>query len=205
MTITNGYTDLTTIKGKGLLDFSTTDYDSILEKVIEGVSRRIDAYCGRFFYQTSTVQARRYTPVDHYRFFCDDIATTTGLILQTDWNGDGVYETTWTIVTDFTLEPVNAPYQSPAEPWTMIHRQLYGAYYFPSALYGIQLTATFGWPAVPVPVVDACLLQSMRFFKRFATPLGSSAMSAFGQINLKIPELDPDVKDMLRSPFVRTV
>jgi hypothetical protein len=127
------------------------------------------------------------------------------LILQTDWNGDGIYETTWTIVTDFTMEPVNAPFDSPVSPWSMIHRQLYGHYYFPSALYGIQLTAIFGWPTIPTPVQDACLLQSMRFFKRLATPLGSSAMTALGAMTVKIPGLDPDVADMLKSPYAKTV
>ena len=39
-------------------------------------------------------------------------------------------------------------------------------------------------------------------FKRFATPLGSSGMSALGEVRLSIPAADGDVLALLK-PYVR--
>jgi len=49
--ITNGYCTLAEVKAALRLTDSTDD--TLLEKSIEGASRRIDGYCGRFFYQTT--------------------------------------------------------------------------------------------------------------------------------------------------------
>jgi hypothetical protein len=46
------------------------------------------------------------------------------------------------------------------------------------------------------------VLQATRLFKRYITPLGQSAATAIGTINLTIPALDPDVTQLLR-PYER--
>ena len=50
MAITNGYCTLAEIKAA--LRLTDTADDTLLENSIEGASRRIDGYCGTFFYQT---------------------------------------------------------------------------------------------------------------------------------------------------------
>lgn len=200
--LSNAYCTLAQIKAKGILNLagspSDTDYDVMLERIINDVSRRIDTRCGRFFYQV--LQTRHYTPTDHWRIFVDDFASAAGLVLKTDWNGDGIYETTW-LATDYVLEPQNALFEG--LPYTMIHRQLYGSYYFPASRYGVELTALFGWPVIPPVVEDVCLLQSERFFRRLSTPLG--AAKASGNASKGIPAFDPDIVDLLKPPYVKTV
>ena len=52
MAITNGYITLAQLKT--YLGLSGSGQDDNLENAVEAASREIDAYCGRFFYQTSS-------------------------------------------------------------------------------------------------------------------------------------------------------
>ena len=59
MAITNGYTTGSAVKSAlGIIDANS---DTELELVIESVSRLIDDYCGRFFYNAGTVTATTFT------------------------------------------------------------------------------------------------------------------------------------------------
>lgn len=199
MTITNGYTDLITLKESGALNLTGDTYDALLEYVIESASRQIDNLCRRFFYSVS--QTRYYTPDNPSLLFVHDIASSSGITLSTDSNADGTYEQTWAS-TDYVLEPYDAV--TDGLPYTMIRRAYNGSYAFLNLRKSVKIVATFGFPSVPKPVVTACILQSERVFKRFATPLGSESLSAFGTTTLQMPELDPDVERML-APYRRLV
>jgi hypothetical protein len=69
----------------------------------------------------------------------------------------------------------------------------------------VKLTAVFGWSAVPSAITEACLLWSERFFKRYKTPLGVSAMTALGEMSVKVPPPDPDVMMLLNNYRVISV
>jgi hypothetical protein len=81
-----------------------------------------------------------------------------------------------------------------------------GQFSFPAKVRkGVKITAKWGWPtAVPPAIKQACLLQSSRLFKRFATPLGSESMTALGRMTLTIPNLDPDVQQLI-SRYIKPV
>jgi hypothetical protein len=113
-----------------------------------------------------------------------------------------VYENTWTEGTDFEFLPYNALLDG--LPFTSIEVKPLGSYRFPLVRRGVKLTAAFGFAAVPKPVNRACVLQAVRLFKRYITPLGVSAASAIGEVKLTIPALDPDVTALLR-PYMRLV
>jgi hypothetical protein len=198
MTITNGYCDLTEIKDVPVLNISTTSSDTILELIIEGISRSIDNFCGRRFFAAS--ETRFYTPELPYYLPVDDISTTASFTLYTDDGADGTYENTWVADTDFELLPYNAVLDG--WPYTSIEVKPLGNYRFPIARKSVKITASFGFAAVPKPVNRACVLQATRLFKRYITPLGVSAASAVGEIKLSIPALDPDVTMLLR-PYER--
>ena len=188
MSITNGYATLVEIKVADVLNIPNADHDTILESVIEGVSRAIDNWTGRFFF--SSTETRYYTSVESDTLFVDDISTATNLTLYTDDDGDRTYENTWA-TTDFDLLPLNA--ETGGFPFTMIETTPNGSYTFPGTKKGVKITAAFGWAAVPKPIKSACLLQSVRLFKRYVTPLGQSATTALGTMTLQIPKLDPDI------------
>lgn len=205
MTITNGYATLADLKHQNRLNINTSDTatDAMLEAIIEAVSRHIDNVCNRRFYIDSSSQSRYYTARAGDYVFVEDIASTdSDVTVATDVNGDGVVDDTFSD-SDFNLLPYSA--NGDGLPYQKIEISDVGRYTFPKGVRkGVKITAKFGWPSVPTPITQACLLQSERIFKRFATPLGSESMTALGRMNLSIPSLDPDV-EMLISRYKKPV
>jgi hypothetical protein len=86
MAIVNGYCTLADVKAALRLAPSDTTEDALLENAIEAASRRIDGYCGTFFYQKqSTVELFTRFP---YVCQIPDLALSS-ITLRTDDNGDG--------------------------------------------------------------------------------------------------------------------
>lgn len=200
MTITNGYCELTEVTHADVLNFSTTAHETIVEAIIEGVSRNIDNYCGRRFYAAS--ETRYYTASHGWLLDVDDVsdvAASASFALYTDDDGDGTYENTWA-ATDYHARPYNASQNG--FPYTSFETTPAGNYHFPYTRKGVKIVAPFGFLAVPKPVNRACVLQSARLFKRYTAVLGVAGASQVGIINMTIPALDPDVVMLLR-PYVR--
>jgi hypothetical protein len=178
---------------KAALRLSDAVDDTLIENSIEGASRRIDGYCGRFFYQVANTQVKFFAS-DTYRLAVPDISTTSGLVVATDNDGDGTYETTWTLDTDYLVEPLDAVLQSrPYRRITAIGGKTFPLFYIPQEA-GVRVTATWGWPAIPDDVREACVLLSMRQFARYNAALG---VMAFGDMAVSVRSVDPDVRDLL--------
>jgi len=195
MTIANGYTDLATFKARfypaGITD--TTD-DTVIENVIEAVSRQIDNYTGRRFYVTASDETR-YFSAEHSEYLdAGDVVSIT--TLATDEDNDRVYEHTWA-TTDYDLLPFNASLDS--KPYTRLELTPLGNYSFPSGPKAVKIVGKWGYPAVPDAINEACCIQSLRIFKRKDAPFGVTGSAEMGQL-MVIPRLDPDVK-MLLDPY----
>lgn len=185
---------------------ASTTSDTTLEGVITAVSRAIDNECGRFFYKTSTgsTDTRYFTPIESERLFVGDFVSITALYTDS-LSGDRSYPYTWAS-TDYDLWPFDAATTSEQEPYRFIETTPQGEYKFPVHLAkGVKLTAVYGWPAVPTVITEACLLWSMRVFKRYKTPLGVSAMTSLGEVTSRLPPPDPDVKLMIRNYSVHAI
>lgn len=197
MAVTNGYATVAELR-EHFSDSGTTLDTELLERAINATSRSIDKYTGRRFWVDSTVQTRQYRPRENWHVFVDDISTTTGLIVATDTNGDGSYSTTWDTA-DYQLEPANADKDGAAYAWTAltaIDDKTFPVYRRRS----LQVTAKFGWSAVPDDVNQACLIRAAAIFKRKEAPLGIAGFGQFGEI--RITRRDPDVIELL-APFRR--
>lgn len=200
MTITNGYATLAELKAMLDIPVDYTDKDSLLERAVEGASRRIDGWCHRSFVPAGTAAgsatARVFPAYSSTVVYCDDIANTAGLVVKTDDNADGVYETTWAAA-DYQLEPVNAI--SKGEP---AYRIVAIDTLFPTwaAPAPVQVTANWGWAAVPHDVREACLLLAGRQFKRGDSLLGVAGFGDIGAITVR--SVDPDVQALLQ-PYRR--
>lgn len=206
MTITNGYATLSQIKNADRLNISTSDTasDTTLEGIITAVSRSIDRECSRYFYKSTAHEVRYFTPRETNRAFIGDVVSVTALYTD-NLSGDRTYPYTWSS-TDYDLFPYNAAATSEQEPYRFIDVAPRGQYLFPRNLAkGIKLDAVFGWNSVPAAVTEACLLWSERWFKRYKTPLGVSAMTALGEMQVKAPPPDPDVMDLLQNYKVPAV
>jgi hypothetical protein len=201
--ITNGYCTLTPLKAAiGIAD--TTD-DSPLEDAVEAASRQIDGYCGhgRKFWQDSTVVARYYFGCGNV-LYVDDISTVTGLVVKVDQGDDGTFETTLTIDTDFKVHPLNAAAEWPVRPWTrivLLNNTLSSFVPLSSGRANVEVTAKFGWSAVPDAVERATVLQARSIFKAPDTTFGVFAAGLDGQAR-QIPRMDPSAAALLED-FIR--
>lgn len=185
MALTNAYGTAAQLRSAaGIKDATNTDHDLALEIAGNAAARQIDAHCGRphGFWQDPTVQVRTYVVEDRCELsVVDDISTATGLIVKIDEDDDGTFETTLTVDTEFVLGPYNAIADGRAYEWI---RTVSGVT-FPVSSYGrptVQITAKFGWAAIPTPVVDAWLIQAVQLFKSDAAPFGGVSLGLDGGV-----------------------
>lgn len=206
MTVTNGY--LTAEQAAQYVGRQFADATDILDAVVTSVSRMIDRYCGRHFYQAGTVD----TPVA--RIFdadepCEldlgcynDLVSVTSLKADTD--GSGTYDYTYS-ASDYQLCPVGAATRAPiAEPYTEIEL-LASAPVFP--LYAanrreglIQVTGIWGWPSVPDEVTQAARLLVAEMDKLKDAPFGTVGNDVTGFF--RAPAQMPARARQLLQPYV---
>lgn len=183
MAITNGYATLEQVRKElgGTYAVSDTSDDTLIELSIEAASRQIDGYCDRKFWQDTTVTAREFFADSPTCCVVDDISTTTGLIVKIDEAGDGTFSTTLTVSTDFILLPPNAADDTPVRPYTEL--RLVENFYFPrpsNGRPGVQVTAKYGWPAVPDNIEKACIVQAIQLFKAKDAAFGVASFGEMG-------------------------
>lgn len=202
MAITNGYATLNEFKA---YLFPSSNYgtaeDPQMEAAIESASRIIDAHTNRRFYSDSTVSARVYYADTPIRCTVDDFSTITGLIIKTDTGDNGTYDQTWA-ATEYILEPLNAEIGGvSSQPYNIIVATIPKLFPTTGRRPRVQVTAKWGWAAVPDTVRQACLIQAARLYRRAQTPEGFAAGESFGAIRVST-KLDPDVQ-MLLAPYRR--
>ena len=191
--ITNGYTTLEALKGR--LGNVPDNQDAKLEQMIEAASRQIDDLCNRRFYQ-ATSATRVFTAEWHDMVMVDDLTAIT--TLETDDQGDRTYSRTWT-VNDYDLEPYNAAQLG--RPYTGIMINPNTNLAFPRTRRGVRITGTWGWPSIPEPIEEACLLIAVRLNQSAKAPMGTAGTIAEGAVQYT-PRVDPVVRQLL-DPFRR--
>lgn len=204
MPIVNGYATLDEFRAWNEDD--TTTNAPAQEKAIEAASRWVDSFCERHFWQDAN------TP----RIFdtCNrtvlDLGTYGDLValtaLAVDLDGDGAFETAWA-PTDYQLLPLRPAAAPEPGPYTSV--RALGGREFPAPdserVGRIQITGTWGWPAVPAKVHEACLIQASRLYKRRYSPEGVTGFgSEFGPIRLTARP-DPDAVNLLAPYRLRPV
>ncbi len=182
MTITNGLCSLSDVK-TAMSIYDSTD-DGRIELAINTASRMVEAACNRRFYQDAGVSARTYVATTYSLVLTDDISTTTGLIVKTDPGAAGTFTETWTS-SDYQLEPLNATIDGQAWPYTQIRaiRSLTFPFDYGQAL--IQVTARWGWAAIPDPIKQAGIIQSIAIFKAAEAPFGALGLAETGILRIR--------------------
>lgn len=159
--------------------------DTQIGYALTAASRAIDKTTSRQFGQVSPAAEWTYTTVwDRHRcrwlVRIDDLGTTTNLAVKLD----GV------AVTDYTLEPRNAV--AKGKVWEQL---VFGSTVSTTVdTDNVAITALWGWPAVPVAVKQAALLQSARFLARRDSPYGVAGSPTDGSELRLLAAVDPDVK-----------
>jgi len=166
--------------------------DTELASEILVASRDIDGACYRHFYQSLAGTVRYYSATSRGMLWeLDDCVTLTGV--ETDGDGDGVYEDVWQ-ATDYTLLPENAAVDG--GPYMLMEVTPRGSYRFPVGVpRGVKVTGTWGWPAVPEKVKRACILRAAWLFKRRDTPLGLSGSADLGLV--RVGRWDSDFEKLI--------
>lgn len=194
MPIVNGYITLAGLKNYLKIDDSVED--TLLEQIIESASRSIDRIANRRFYLDGSATARTYRPVGNMRVIVDDIGTTTGLILKTDPNSSGVYQTTFTLNSDYIVEPTNALAKGrPINYLTIVGGTAMSlpVNYWPQ----VEVTARWGWPSVPDDIEQATYILSADLYKRKDSIGGVLGLSELGAIRMS--PLGRDITSMVRA------
>lgn len=200
MAITNGYTTLNAMKS--YLSISDNSDDTILETMVESASRSIDRIANRRFYLDANATSRQYRAYNDVFAYVDDIGTTSSLVVAMDEDGDGIFETTLTLNTDYILDPLTAPSLSrPYTQLTMVNTT-YTWPIFPGMFSnglrpGVQVTARWGWPSVPDDIEMACQILTADLYKRKDSPGGVLGLGDLGAIRMS--PLGRDVTAMVRA------
>jgi hypothetical protein len=167
MTITNGYATLAAYKTWGKITSTDATDDTVIESIIEGVSRYIDSRTGRTFY--ARTETRYYdVPADRGRSLMldDDLLTVTTL---TNGDSDTI------AATEYHLLPKNIT------PKREIRLTKTTTEYWDTDSEGddewvISVAGTWGYAsATPHDIREACYLITQSFYKRrFGENISSS-------------------------------
>ncbi len=194
MAITNGYCTLVQLKAR--LSITDVNDDTVLEAVVDAVSREIDELCNRRFYTTALDETRYFTAEFGDVLYPGDLLSIT--TLATDEDDDRDYDYTWT-TDDYDLEPFNAALDG--RPYEEIRTTPEGDYAFPLNRKGVKIIGKWGWSTTPHAIEEATLIQSYRIWKRSEAPFGVAGSAEMGQLPV-LPKLDPDVQ-MFLMPYRR--
>jgi len=176
---------------KEILGISDAVDDNRLTMAADAATQMVQAYCNRHFVQQDSVSARTYVASTPWLLEVDDISTATGLIVKTDEDEDGVFETTWAS-TDYQLEPLNGKLGGQNWPYTRIRAIKSREFPFDYGQALVQVTARWGWANpdasndyVPHPVEQAAQIQGVSIFKSAEAPLGIAGFGDIGIMRLR--------------------
>ena len=184
---------------KSRLNIGDTSDDFEVTLAVQAACRSIDEICGRYFWRGT--DTRTYIPESIYGQQLDDIVSVT--TFKVDFDGDGVYETTWTQGTDYALTVSPGLFNTSAkgEAWPYTGFMAIGSAKFLPPVWAfshfdrIQVTGVFGWPAVPLAVKQAALIAAADLFKIKDAPFGVAGFGEFGAVRI---QANPRVMSLLR-------
>lgn len=206
---------------KATLDLTGTTYaDDDVTRAIEAASRAVETLTGRLrFYlpDDSNDETRYYTAERALVLPIDDAVTVTSV--KTDSDYDGVYETVWTLGTDYRLGPSNAVNDGkPYEEIRVVTRPalspalgLYQgqvprtSYSLPLGVFeGVQVVGRFGWTACPSQVASAAFIIAEKLVRRMReAPFGVLAlMDTAVRVGMDDRDVQLFLRDYDRRPFV---
>lgn len=199
--LTNAYAEVDEFKATMARGVTMSDSNiAAIERALTTASRRIEKATGwSRFWKDSTVQVRTFRP-DYSGELCVPIgiASASGLVVKTDPDANGTYDTTWTSGTHFTLQPSDA--LTDGWPYTSLDVIGSSGYYFPGAYDGrdtVQITAIFGWPEVPAEVKEACILEATTIWKSPEAPFGAATLGDTG-LGMRIRGMHPTAWDLVK-------
>lgn len=162
-----------------------------LTSALDAASSAVEQDCNRVFTLDAAASARTYISRLANKVTVDDIGDATGLVVSTG------SASSWSPLpsVDWWTEPTNAL----AKGWPIQSVSTIGSF-VPQPWPTVQVTAKWGWPAVPADITEAVLLLASRLWARRASPTGVAGFGEMGVV--RVTSLDADVA-RLTAPYVR--
>lgn len=176
---------------KSRLSITDTANDYEMTTAIQAATNWINEYCGQHFYQIN--ESRTFAPTDIWLLDIDPIVSVSALLL--DYDGDGVFETSWTQNVNYQLrrgfELYNSNYLGVPRPYKQVQVLIgsqgapAGGQFFPfvwpfTHLDRIKITGVWGWPVIPPSVSQACVMLAAEYFKLKDATFGVIGVSDLG-------------------------
>lgn len=159
--------------------------DALMTSASVAATEWVTKHCQRQFNKTTTATARTFVAKDAYICDVDDFHTTTGLVIATDDSDTGTYGTTWS-ATDYALRPFNG---IEASTTGFPYRKIVAveSRYWPCATgrARVQVTAQWGWAAVPESVTLATKIVAAFIFNLKDSPIGIASFGDNGLIRVR--------------------
>jgi hypothetical protein len=180
MALGDNYVQLAALKTR--LDVTTDVHNDRLTAALTAASRGVEKFCGRQFNTATSATARKFKPTNHCLCHVDDFQTLT--TLKTDDSNTGTASVTWTAA-DYELEPLNGVVDGEGG-WPYWRIQAVYSRSFPCYRRAtVEVTALWGWAAVPAAVTEATLIAAEEIFKLRDTPFGVGGYGDFGVIRVR--------------------
>lgn len=189
---------------KDRLGITDNTDDSSAQMAIQAASSWINEYVGQHFYRVT--ESRTFRPYNIWELDIDPVISVTAL--NVDTTGNGPFDEAWVQNVDYQLIVAHNEYNVNAAGVQRPYRKvqvLQAGKWFPftwpySHLDRIQIIGTWGWPAVPPGVAQACLVLAAQWFKEKDAPFGVAGVSDFGVVRI---QSNPWVVEQLR-PYIYT-
>lgn len=193
----NFYCGLEELKDRLGITDNTDDFAA--QQAVQAASTWIQEYTGQHFYRLT--ESRTFVPHSIWELTVDPLVGITSL--NVDQDGDGVFEDVWVQNTDYQLRLGRDRYninalgvKRPFKQVQVLQSGKWFPYIYPYAHFDrVQITGTWGWPAVPPPVSQACLVLAAQWFKEKDAPFGVAGVSDFGVVRI---QSNPWLVEMLR-------
>lgn len=198
MALGDSYATLAQLKTR--LGITDTNDDPALTNALAVASRDIEGWCGRQFNDVGngSESARIYYPDTLTTVEVEDFQSSGGLVVAADYSNAGLYATI-IAAANYQLEPLNGIYDGTTGwPFHKIRaiQTWYPIWYtsIGDPRTSIQITARWGWAAVPAAIYEGCLMLAEETFKLKDAPFGiTQQVSAYGPMrvgdNRKVAEL----------------
>jgi hypothetical protein len=176
------YAKLSDLKGR--LGVTNNEHDARFTTALMVASAGVDGFCHRQFNLAGSATARKYRPGAHQLCVVDDFVSISSL--ATDESNVGSFGTVWS-ATDYELYPLNGVVDGvPGFPFWRIGATFQQGRRFPCYHRAtVQVTALWGWAALPAAVPEATLIVAEEIAQLKDTPFGVGGYGDFGVIKVR--------------------
>ncbi len=185
------YVTLESFKAYLITQRGSAANDSHLQAALDAAHQAIDNHCARKFVVASGSSARVYRP----RSRTSPLLSIHDCTAITSVVEDG---TTLVSLTDYVAEPLNGlTWSGESVPYDSL-RRVSGHWLYEDAPT-VTVTASWGWAAIPYPVVEACRMLAKDIATTREVQFDVAAFGEFGAVRIR---QNPQVNALV-SPYVR--